>query len=372
MNNNIKQRIKISIISVITLLILIISGLIGGYTYIKSKIFSEAKVQFEEKSDLFEEEKIEQKIEAEIEDEIEEKIPYEQQKGIINILLIGTDARSLNEKARSDTIMIATIDSNHKKVKVSSIMRDSYVEIKGCGENKINSAYAFGGPELLLDTIYRNFNIKIDKYIVVNFWGFEDIIDEIGGIDIDIKSYEISEINKYTGELRDVKSPKLIKEGFQHVDGQQALAYSRIRKVGNGSFERSERQRIIVTEITKKILALNPIQYPLIMNKILPYVKTNIEPIMIMNYGYTVYKLDEIKFEQLQIPVTELCEGRIYNGAWVFLMDRKQNSKVLNDFIYIDKPVDTQEFDYNNFRAVINQYLSKEKHLKISKHKSLK
>lgn len=356
MNDNLKKGIKISIISVVTVLIFIILGLIGGYTYIKSRIFSEAKIQFEERSDLFEEEEIEDRIEK----EIEEEIPYEQQKGVVNILLIGTDGRNLNEKARSDTIMIVTIDFNHKKVKVSSVMRDSYVEIKGHGENKINSAYAFGGPELLLDTIYRNFNIKIDKYIVVNFWGFEDIIDEIGGIDIDIKSYEIPEINKYIGELRDVKSPSITKEGFQHIDGQQALAYSRIRKVGNGSFERNERQRVVVTEITKKLLGLNPIHYPLILNKILPYVKTNIEPIMIMNYAYTTYKLDEIKFEQLQIPITELCEGRIYNGAWVFLMDRKQNAKVLNDFIYTDKPADAQKLDYSKFRAVINEYLSKE------------
>ena len=262
-----------------------------------------------------------------------------------------------NERARSDSIIIATIDNNTKKLKLSSIMRDTFVDIPGYGEQKINAALALGGPELLMKTIKENFNFTLDKYVMVNFWGFEDIIDGIGGIEVDVKDYEIPEINKYIGEVRDVKSPPLTTPGLQHLDGQQALAYARIRKVGNGSYERTERQRRVLDIVAEKMMDVSVTKYPGLLYDLLPSVKTNIEPLTLLNYAYTVSKFGELKFEQLQIPATELSQGGLYrNKGWVLLIDKEQNGKILNDFIYNDKPYSSEDIDKSHFNSVMADY----------------
>ena len=256
-----------------------------------------------------------------------------------------------------DQIIIATIDNNTKKLKLSSIMRDTFVDIPGYGEQKINAALALGGPELLMKTIKENFNFTLDKYVMVNFWGFEDIIDGIGGIEVDVKDYEIPEINKFIGEVRDVKSPPLTTPGLQHLDGQQALAYARIRKVGNGSYERTERQRRVLDIVAEKMMDVSVTKYPGLLYDLLPSVKTNIEPLTLLNYAYTVSKFGELKFEQLQIPATELSQGGLYrNKGWVLLIDKEQNGKILNDFIYNDKPYSSEDIDKDHFNSVMADY----------------
>jgi polyisoprenyl-teichoic acid--peptidoglycan teichoic acid transferase len=284
-------------------------------------------------------------------------IVYEEQKGITNILLIGTDGRNLSENSRSDSIIIATIDDINRNLKLTSILRDTYVSIPKFSQQKINAAFALGGPELLMDTIEKNFRIKLDKYIIVNFWGFEDMIDALGGIEIEVKDYEIGEINKYIGEVRDQKSPALSAAGVQRLDGQQSLAYARIRKVGNGSYERSQRQRELLAILAQKIKDVKLLQYPVLLGKVLPCIKTNIEPINFLNYAYTVSKFKPLEVKQLQMPMTELSDGRIYRGTWVFLMDKDQNAKVLNDFIFKDKITDKNELNMKSFRLKINEYL---------------
>ncbi|MDU1584634.1 MAG: LCP family protein [Clostridium sp.] len=322
------------IITISIILALLVGSVVFGYFYVRSKIYSNSDISDITTEDSFEE------------------VP-----GITNILLIGTDARDLNERARSDSIIIATIDNNTKKLKLSSIMRDTFVDIPGYGEQKINAALALGGPELLIKTIKENFNFTLDKYVMVNFWGFEDIIDGIGGIEVDVKDYEIPEINKYIGEVRDVKSPSLTTPGLQHLDGQQALAYARIRKVGNGSYERTERQRRVLDIVAEKMMDVSVVKYPGLLYDLLPSVKTNIEPLTLLNYAYTVSKFGELKFEQLQIPATELSQGGLYrNKGWVLLTDKEQNGKILNDFIYNDKPYSSEDIDKDHFNSVMANY----------------
>lgn len=322
------------IITISIILALLVGSVVFGYFYVRSKIYSNSDISDITTEDSFEE------------------VP-----GITNILLIGTDARDLNERARSDSIIIATIDNNTKKLKLSSIMRDTFVDIPGYGEQKINAALALGGPELLMKTIKENFDFTLDKYVMVNFWGFEDIIDGIGGIEVDVKDYEIPEINKFIGEVRDVKSPPITTPGLQHLDGQQALAYARIRKVGNGSYERTERQRRVLDIVAEKMMDVSVVKYPGLLYDLLPSVKTNIEPLTLLNYAYTVSKFGELKFEQLQIPATELSQGGLYrNKGWVLLTDKEQNGKILNDFIYNDKPYSSEDIDKAHFNSVMANY----------------
>ncbi|MDP4088397.1 MAG: LCP family protein [Bacillota bacterium] len=285
---------------------------------------------------------------------------YSEQKGITNILLIGTDARTLNERSRSDSIIIATIDDNTKKVRFTSIMRDSYVDIPNHGTQKINAAYAFGGPELLTKTIELNFKIKLDKFIIINFWGFEDVINAVGGIDVDIKQKDISEINKYIGETDAVKSPPLTMSGYQHLDGQQALAYSRIRHTDT-EYARTGRQRQVLQLLIEKMQAMSATEYPKLMDPMLKCVKTNLEPTELLNLAYTVYQMRPIQIEDLQIPVDQISWGGMYNGAWYLLMDRDQNAQVMNDFIFSDKELDVKNLNIKAFQSVLSDYKKAEK-----------
>jgi len=158
---------------------------------------------------------------------------------IINILLFGLDSRVEGQRSRSDTIMIATLDSKENKIKLTSIMRDTYVSIPGREDDRINAAYAFGGPELAIRTINENYNMNISKYVTVDFFSLEKVINALGGVEIDIKDYEIKALNNGIIELNrlhkdDLDSPLIEGPGRHLLDGRQAVAYARIRKVGNG------------------------------------------------------------------------------------------------------------------------------------------
>ncbi|MGL5086194.1 MAG: LCP family protein, partial [Clostridium sp.] len=251
---------KKAIIISLSVVAVIIASVLGGYLYIRNRIYVEP-------------------TEPKIELSEEEKIKYKEVDGITNVLLIGTDGRTLDENSRSDAMIIATLDNNNKKIKLTSIMRDTLVDIPGYGEQKINAAFAFGGPELLMETIKNTFEINLDKYIIVNFWGFEAIIDQIGGIDVDIKEYEIENINEYIGEATQTKSDPITKPGLQTLNGAQALSYSRIRSVGNASYERSERQRTVINKVAEKLVTVNPLKYPGIANEMSKHIRTNIDPL---------------------------------------------------------------------------------------------
>lgn len=305
------------------------------------------------------------------------ELSYSEVKGITNVLLIGTDGRTLDEASRSDSIIIATLDNNNKKVKLTTIMRDTVVEIPGYGDDKINVAFALGcleededgnikgtdgGVDLLMKTIEENFNLHLDKYAIVNFWGFEAIIDEIGGIDIDVKDYEIDEVNKYIGESTGVNSPMLENPGLQQLNGQQALSYARIRYVGNGDFERGQRQTLVLTKVAEKLKNINPIKYVSIANTMSNHVKTNIDIPQVLNLAYTIYRLPSLDISKLQIPQNELIARDDYykDKGWCLLIDIEQNSKVLYDFIFNDKLPNPEDFDLQAVLNVAAHYDEKE------------
>ncbi|WMJ80448.1 LCP family protein [Clostridium sp. MB40-C1] len=288
--------------------------------------------------------------------------------GITNILLLGSDARTLDEKSRSDAIMILTIDDVHKNLKLTSIMRDSYVKIPGYGEEKINHSFAYGGTNLLLETIENNFSIKVDKYAIINFFAFQDLVDTVGGLDINVKPNEVTEINKYIQEVNGNKAHLLKESGLQHLDGQQTLSYSRIRHVGNGGYERTQRQRHVITLLIDKLKDTQVIKYPVLASQLIKYVKTNMDIGEILNYVYTAYKINNFNINQLQMPLTELSYGKEYRDkGWVLLMDKPQNAKILNDFIFEDKLYNRSDLDYASCKEAINSYL-----VQIDKSKDVK
>ncbi|MBR3772687.1 MAG: LCP family protein [Clostridium sp.] len=250
---------------------------------------------------------------------------------IVNILLIGSDKRATwSQQGRSDSTMIATIDNRNKQLKLTSLMRDMYVEIPGHGSNKFNAAYSIGGVELLYQTIAQNFNIKLDGYVLVDFEAFKSLINEVGGVDINLnqKEYEYLTTAYHRSSVLDVVP------GLQTMNGEQALAYTRIRQVGNNDFERTQRQRNVMTSLFKKAKS-KPIKEVIGLGKtVLPYVTTDLTDAEILKLGKTVFFMGTTEIEQQRIPVDNSFTNEKVGKASVLAIDLTQNQQALSDFIF--------------------------------------
>ncbi len=233
-----------------------------------------------------------------------------------NILLIGTDTRdSSEERGRSDSMILLSLNSSTNKMYLTSIMRDSYVEINGHGWDKLTHAYSYGGPDLLMDTIEKNFSIKIDDYIAINFNAFSAIVDAVDGIEVEISDAEAEEINTIlqaeVNELMgDVRDADLLEKGGKLIlNGKQALSYSRIRYVGNSDFERTQRQRDVMTKIIEKVKSFNPSSISGIVKSALPQLSTNMSTGELYLLSLRLPFLVSYDLEQQRIP----AEGTYYN-----------------------------------------------------------
>ena len=268
-------------------------------------------------------EKIEiDKSDVGIKDEVEEKLSA-YSDSVINIALFGIDAEE-GGVGRSDSIIIATIDTTHKKLKLISIMRDSYVAIEGHGNDKLNHAYAFGGPQLAIKTLNENFDLNIDDFVAVNFTTLPKIIDMLGGVTIDITSEEVSHI------------PGIDAAGTYTLTGEQALAYSRIRYASGGDYVRTDRQRTVLSKVFEKVLSINFTQYPSLLSEILPMVQTNLDYSEILNLGNEVLKMGVTTLEQERFPRDGYCEGKMIDKIYYLTFDKENTVQQLHDYIFED------------------------------------
>ena len=202
----------------------------------------------------------------------EEIQEFENYEDIINIALFGIDSVD-GVTGRSDSIMIATIDPIHNKLKLTSIMRDSYVNIPDRGMDKINHAYAFGGPQLAIKTINENFGLNITDYMSVNFTSLPVIIDVLGGVEINITDEEVAHISGINAA------------GTYTLTGDQALSYSRIRYASGGDYVRTERQRTVLNALFNRASTLSVTALPGLLNEVLPYVQTSMGTSDILSLG---------------------------------------------------------------------------------------
>lgn len=260
----------------------------------------------------------------------------EEVSGITNILLIGLDGRNNDADSRTDSIILATIDTNNKRLKLTSFMRDMYVPIPGHGQGRINTAYFFGGPNLLIKTLNQDFNMDIQYYMSIDFRAFQDLVEKVGGVDVEVKDYEVKEINKYIQEVNGSNSKLLNGPGYQHLNGQQALSYCRIRKVGNGDYERTERQRKLLSVLAKKVKTVGVIKLPQLFASVIPYVKTNVPAAKLMGIGYTGYKYTSSPIQTMRIPMDGMFQEMIINGADVLVPDIEKNVTALDRFVNTD------------------------------------
>lgn len=228
---------------------------------------------------------------------------------VTNILLIGQDSSDEEERTRSDSMIIVSVNKKKGKVALTSLMRDMYVQIPGYSDNRLNAAYAFGGMELLDETIEKNFAIDIDGNIEVNFDGFEAVIDAVGGVDIELNRAEVSHLNKKHSTWH-------LKVGMNHLDGEKALEYARIRKVGDGDFERTDRQRRVLTAVFDEMKNISITRLIALADELFPLLTTDMDNGEIIRLGINVLSMDLDTLETYRIP----CDDA-YDEVRVFARD---------------------------------------------------
>lgn len=249
------------------------------------------------------------------------KIP--QDKEIINILLIGQDRRPGQGRQRSDSMIIATLNKKTKTIKLTSLMRDMYVQIPGYSDNRINAAYAFGGMELLNQTIYKNFGLTIDANIEVDFTGFTTIIDRIGGVDITVTQAEIDYLN-LSGATAGQK---------YHMDGDTALRYSRIRYLAGGDFKRTERQRTILLAAFNKAKAMGLTEVLGLINELFPLLTTDLTALELIDYATFIFGADIGNLQTYRIPVDGSYTQNKIRGMAVLVPNLRKNRVALKEIV---------------------------------------
>ncbi len=258
-----------------------------------------------------------------------------------SVLLIGTDSRDLtSERGRSDSMILLTINSRTGEVYLSSFMRDAWVDIPNYGGNKLNAAYSFGGAELLMDTIEQNYDVRIDDYLCVSFTGFANIIDAFGGVKINVTPEEAEEINNIlkneVNELMgdDPVADLLEKGGELILNGKQALSYARIRYVGNADFERTSRQREVITQIMQNAKTRAVSAIPDLISSAMPHFSTNMSTSELYFFSLRVPQMLIYDFKQQQIPADGTWTPVTIDGQSALQVDFSQNIAILNETVY--------------------------------------
>lgn len=262
----------------------------------------------------------------------------EPQFGEINILLLGSDARK-DEDGRSDTLMIANYNQDTEKVKLVSIMRDTYVEIPGYGMQKMNTAFTIGGPELVRQTIKENFDLDVHYYAMVDFNGFPKIADIIApdGIEVDIP-YTMSHGIHMT-----------LNPGIQTLHGEQLLGYVRFRHDSKNDFGRVERQQEVITKLKDEAVSLHSlVNLPKLLGAADAYVDTNLDKMKMLSIGKGLLDNKSGKIETLRIPVDNSFTDPLVDAGRVLEIDFEKNIEELNNFL--DGKADLAESEDNQVK----------------------
>lgn len=269
-------------------------------------------------------------------------------KGYRNIALFGVDSRegSLGKGTRSDTIIIASINQDNGDVKLLSVFRDTYLNLGNDSYNKCNAAYAKGGPEQAITMLNRNLDMNITDYITVGFDGLIEVIDALGGVEINVTEAEISHLNNYqismVGKTTDGKNftaeagkdyTPVTSAGLQNLNGLQATAYCRIRYIGN-DFQRAQRQRDVITAISEKAKKANISKLNDVVNGVMDNVSTSLDVSEILGVlkdigNYSIVANDGFPFEKYRATGTVGSKG-----SCVIPQDLKKNVEELHAFLF--------------------------------------
>ena len=269
----------------------------------------------------------------------------------MNILLLGSDERSLTESARTDSMIICSINMQTGQVKLTSIMRDLAVRFDNLGSNsgtyRINAANYFGGERLAMKTVNECFGMNIDKYVRVNFYGFQQIAQMLGGIDIDITEAEMEEINYriqeqwYEAMQEGVDESTLPNEllttygANTHLDGRQTLAYARIRHMDGGDYARAERQRKVLGLLLQKLDGKGSAELISIGLEAMKHMTTNLSIDEIVSVALKVLSSDHSNIDSFRLPINNSYKQETRNNQdMLYDCDWSSNASSLYTFIY--------------------------------------
>ena len=260
--------------------------------------------------------------------------------GATNILLIGSDSRTEGDDGRSDAMILLSISKNTKTIQMISLLRDMYVEIPGHDGNRLNAAYAYGGPELLLETVSQNFGIEVNHYVVVNFQAFANLVDAVGGVELELTNEEVQWVNAYLNEynlLRDMPIDTDYLDtslsGNITLNGPQALAYSRNRYIGT-DFGRTERQRKVLSAVIKKLPMAAVTNGEGLIDGLFPNLTTNLTKGECMLLSLDAGKLITYDLVQSSVPIEGAYSNAEIRGMAVLQVDFEANKDYLKQQIY--------------------------------------
>lgn len=256
-----------------------------------------------------------------------------------HILLLGCDSYSQNNYSRSDSMIMLSLNPETGKAKLTSFMRDTWIKVPGTDKyRKLTEVCAVGGPQLTMDTINANFSTQLTEYALVSMKGIANIIDMVGGLDLDVTEAERKALNKGLFDLSDYSGmEKLEKSGDQvHLNGNQATAYARIRKI-DSDFVRVERQQTVLTALANKIMQdANVGTLMAVATEMLQYVDTNLTFTQIMDIAYMGMSMDLDNIETLRVPVDGTYKSGNFDGVYSIRPDFDANKRAMYDFIYTE------------------------------------
>ncbi len=244
---------------------------------------------------------------------------------VFTILLVGVDSYQDTYTGRSDVQMLMSINQKSKKLVICSILRDCYVSIPGHGNNRINAAYGEGGTNLLTQTIKNNFGIPVDRVAIINFKVVTDFVDSIGGVDVDLSPEEVEIINNGS-------SGYLSGAGLNHLNGDQALTYARIRKI-DSDFSRTKRQRVVMEDALEKVGNMSLTQQSSLLQEFLPRVHSDLTRSEVINLASLILRLKSFDVKSFAIPIDGSWSDMRVSGMDVLDIDFSANRKAWEDAV---------------------------------------
>lgn len=248
-------------------------------------------------------------------------------KNVVNILIMGTDERTqdFNVNARADSVMLVSLNNKTGDIKLVSFERGMTVKIPGRNDDLLTHTFRYGGSKLLLSTVQTHFNLDVDKYVRVNLMMFEKLIDEVGGVDIVLSEEEAYGLNTYPNG-NTWKIDRTLKVGKNHLNGYEALQYSRLRWI-DSDWQRIQRQRKVVIAVKENLKDLSILELNDLLESCLPYIKTNISSMEFAQLLINSPKYLNSNVEQMTIPKTGTFKS-------LGMVDFEENSEILQDFLY--------------------------------------
>ncbi|MGN0184498.1 MAG: LCP family protein [Aristaeellaceae bacterium] len=256
-----------------------------------------------------------------------------------NVLLLGCDSYTKNDYQRTDSMIIVSINAAKGQVKLTSLMRDTWIPVPGSsGHRKLTELCAVGGPELTIRAINESFDMNISDYALISMEGMAEIIDLIGGLDLDVTEEERKALNKGLFDLSPLSGMEQLEQSGEgvHLNGNQATAFARIRKI-DSDYVRTERQRTVLLAIADKIKnGASAGTLLTIVTTLMGYVDTNLSLTEIMTIASVGMKLDMNSVEQYRVPVDGTFDSGTFNGVWCIKPNFEKNTDLLHSFIYGD------------------------------------